>query len=409
MTDVGKAATSAAGGAARRTTGAARDTAEKAGTTARDTGAAAGATIGLGAGFDRLKGEAMNYLGARAQKALSGFTGQLGGLTEQLNGGGDGQGEGHSDGGGGMLLEGGKRMLQGQSPLRAFAGAGGKSAKDKVSGMFKKLGGGGSSSGGPKVINIIEDIDVGVPVREAYDQWTQYKEFGNFAKGVQSVDKADDVTTNWKGKIFWSNRSWQGKVSEQIPDQRIVWSSDGAKGTNKGVITFHPLGDNLTKVLLVVEYYPKGFFEKTANIWRAQGRRLRLDLKHYRRFIMMRGEATDAWRGEIRDGEVVRDHDEVVEEEERQAAEEGAVDEGEPVDEEDAAGEDEAEEPEDELAEEEAAEGEEEEPAEDEYAEEDELPEEEPAESAYEEPAEDEEEPEPAEDEYEEEPERTRG
>lgn len=96
-------------------------------------------------------------------------------------------------------------------------------------------------------------------------------------------------------------------------------------------------------MLLVVEYYPKGFFEKTANIWRAQGRRLRLDLKHYRRFIMMRGEATDAWRGEIREGEVVRDHEQVVEEEEREA--EGA------------------EEPEDEYEdEEEPAEGGEEEP-----------------------------------------------
>lgn len=448
MTDVGKGAAkgvgkaagsagSAAGGAAGRATGAARDAAGSAGSTARDTASAAGSTLGLGAGFDRLKDEAMNYLGARAQKALSNFTGQLGGLTEQLTGGDsggrdDGQngGQGDGGGGGGMLLEGGKRMLEGQSPLRAFAGAGGKSIKDKVTGAVKKVGGGGGMrSGGPKVINIVEDIDVGVPVREAYNQWTQYKEFGNFTKGVQSVDKADDVTTSWKGKIWWSNRSWQGKVTEQIPDQRIVWTSDGEKGTNKGVVTFHPLGDNLTKVLLVVEYYPKGFFEKTANIWRAQGRRLRLDLKHYRRFIMMRGEATDAWRGEIREGEVVRDHDEVVEEEERQAAEDSGGEgepeeerEGEPVDEEEAAEEEEpAEEPEDEY-EEEPAEGEEEAP-EDEYAEEGEPAEDEyEEEPAEEEPAEEaeEEEPAPAEDEYEEaepaeeepaeeEPERTRG
>jgi hypothetical protein len=76
------------------------------------------------------------------------------------------------------------------------------------------------------------------------------------------------------------------------------------------VVTFHPLADDLTQVLLVIEYYPQGLFEKTGNIWKAQGRRARLDLKNFRRFIMMRGEATGSWRGEIRDGEVVRGPDE---------------------------------------------------------------------------------------------------
>jgi hypothetical protein len=75
-------------------------------------------------------------------------------------------------------------------------------------------------------------------------------------------------------------------------------------------VTFHPLADDLTQILLVLEYYPQGLFEKTGNLWRAQGRRARLDLKHFRRFIMLRGEATGSWRGEIRDGQVVRSPDE---------------------------------------------------------------------------------------------------
>lgn len=74
-----------------------------------------------------------------------------------------------------------------------------------------------------------------------------------------------------------------------------------------------PAGENLTKILLVLEYYPSGLFEKTGNIWRAQGRRARLDLKHFRRFVSMAGEASgEGWRGEIRDGEVVRTHDEAL-------------------------------------------------------------------------------------------------
>lgn len=297
--------------AASAATGAVRDTAEGAGRTARNTASAAGSTVGLGQGVDRLKEEALTYLGARAQHALTGVGERLGEMTERLNDPGSS---------GSVLLNAGKGLLEGKSPGKAVAGAAGGGLKGKVAGMFRKLTG-GMRSGGPKVINIVEDIDVGVPVREAYDQWTQYQEFGDFTKGVQSVDQADEVTTNWKGKIWWSNRSWQGKVTEQIPDRRIVWTSDGAKGTNKGVVTFHPMGEDLTKILLIVEYYPKGFFEKTANIWRAQGRRLRLDLKHFRRFVMMRGEATDGWRGEIRDGEVVVDHDEAVEREEERNGE----------------------------------------------------------------------------------------
>ncbi len=157
-----------------------------------------------------------------------------------------------------------------------------------------------------------------MPVREAYDQWTQFQEFSSFAKGVVSVEKADDTTSNWKVKVAKSTRSWKANVTEQVPDERITWTTEGAKGTVKGVVTFHAVTDDLTRVLLVLEYFPKGLFEKTGNIWRAQGRRARLDLKLYRKFIMMRGEATDSWRGEIRDGEVVVSHDEAIEEEERE-------------------------------------------------------------------------------------------
>jgi hypothetical protein len=166
-------------------------------------------------------------------------------------------------------------------------------------------------------MNIMEDITVGVPVDVAYNQWTQFQEFASFMKGVDSVDQTDEVTTNWKVKVFKSRRTWKGTVQEQIPDRRIAWSTDGPKGTTKGVVTFHPLADDLTQILLVMEYYPSGLFEKTGNLWRAPGRRARLDLKNFRRFIMMRGEETGSWRGEIRDGEVVRGPDEEEEQQDR--------------------------------------------------------------------------------------------
>ncbi|GGZ71993.1 MULTISPECIES: SRPBCC family protein [Streptomyces rochei group] len=178
-------------------------------------------------------------------------------------------------------------------------------------------GGRGGSGGSVKATHIMESVDIGVPLRTVYDQWTQLQDFSGFTKGVQSVSPHDEVTSDWTAKIAFSTRSWKATVQEQIPDQRIVWTSEGAKGSTKGVVTFHELAPRLTRVVVVVEYYPAGFFEKTGNLWRAQGRRLRLDLKHFARHVTLRGEdeELEGWRGEIRDGEVVRSHEEALEEE----------------------------------------------------------------------------------------------
>ncbi|MCG5120867.1 SRPBCC family protein [Streptomyces sp. T7(2022)] len=261
---------------------------------------------------ERLRDELQNYLSARARHAVTNLGHKLGESVGKLADGSAPTGAVKS------LAKGGKALGEGKSPAQAALSAGGShvmdTIKDKVKGVFGKgrKGGGGKS----KSVTISEDIDVGVPVREAYDQWTQFQEFSTFAKGVVSVEKSDDTSSNWKVKVAKSTRSWKANVTEQVPDERITWTTEGAKGTVKGVVTFHRITDNLTRVLLVLEYFPKGLFEKTGNIWRAQGRRARLDLKLYRKFIMMRGEATDSWRGEIRDGEVVVDHDEAVREEE---------------------------------------------------------------------------------------------
>ncbi|MFD5703264.1 SRPBCC family protein [Streptomyces lasiicapitis] len=258
---------------------------------------------------DRLKDEARAYLMAQAERLLVGVGGKLGQATVKLND----VAEGRSPGFGKLALEGGRKLAAGKGPLRSAVELGGSHLKDSVKGALKgAVGRGRKSGGGKKPTAILEYVDVGVPVREAYDQWTQFQEFSTFAKGVEGATAAGDTDSDWQLKVFWSSRSWKAHVTEQVPDERVAWTSEGAKGTTKGVVTFHPLGDRLTRVLLVVEYHPKGLFEKTGNIWRAQGRRTRLDLKHFARHLSMRGEASDGWRGEIRDGEVVRGHDEVV-------------------------------------------------------------------------------------------------
>ncbi|MFE3521075.1 SRPBCC family protein [Streptomyces sp. NPDC059161] len=265
------------------------------------------------AATDRLKSELQSYLLAQGERLLVGVGHKLGESTVKLND----IAEGRSPGFAKLALEGGRKVAEGKGPVRTAVELGASHLKDGAQDLFKGLGGKRKKGGGGRRPTVImESVDVGVPVREAYDQWTQYQSFSTFAKGVKSATVADDTTSDWKVKVFWSSRSWKARTTEQVPDSRISWTSEGAKGTVKGVVTFHALGPDLTRVLLVMEYYPKGLFEKTGNIWRSQGRRARLDLKNFARHITLRGEAEDGWRGEIRDGEVVVSHEDAVAEEE---------------------------------------------------------------------------------------------
>ncbi|MFJ7956407.1 SRPBCC family protein [Streptomyces sp. NPDC096319] len=259
-------------------------------------------------GFDRLMEEASAYLASQADHLADKAVDKLGDLTDGLNDVAEN---------GGRLGDLGGRLLQGDSPVKAVLGQTFGGLKDKVKDVGSGLLGGKKKNrkGGGKSMNIVESIDVGVPLRTAYDHWTQYENFSGFAKGVRSVSQGDDTTSDWKVKVGPSTRSWKATVQEQIPDDRIVWTSEGAKGTTRGCVSFHELAPSLTRILLVVEYYPSGLFEKTGNLWRAQGRRMRLDLKHFDRYVSLSNEEPDGWRGQIEDGEVVRTHEEALEEE----------------------------------------------------------------------------------------------
>jgi len=273
---------------------------------------------------EHLLSSAEGYLGAQSERLLGSLGEKVSGATRKLSDVASGAAEPSS-----LLGRTAQNVAQGDSPVKAAAkGAVGgvtEKVKDKVKGIFGK----GKAPSGRKSMNIEESLDVGVPIRQAYNRWTQYADFPKWSKGVQSVNQEAPNKTAWNAKIFLSKRNWNSTITEQIPDQRIRWTSDGPKGTVDGVVTFHELAPNLTRVLLALEYHPAGLFEKTGNLWRAQGRRVRLDFKLYRRFVMMSDEEVEGWRGEIRDGEVVRDHDEVTAEEEQQENGQGEGAEGE--------------------------------------------------------------------------------
>ncbi len=268
-------------------------------------------------GMDKLLKELTGYLAAQADQLADKATDKLSDVTDQLYDVADNNGS-LSD-----VAGIGGRLLQGDSPLKAFAGQKLGNLKDKVTEAFGGGKGHGRKSSGGKVVNIVEVLDVGLPLRTVYDHWTQYEDFSGFTKGVRDVSRDDDTTSDWKVKVGPSTRSFKATVQEQVPDDRIVWTSQGAKGTTRGCVTFHELAPSLTRIVIVVEYYPSGLFEKTGNLWRAQGRRLRLDLKNFLRHAMLTTDEPEGWRGEIRDGEVVKTHEEALEEEQAEEPEEG--------------------------------------------------------------------------------------
>ncbi len=146
--------------------------------------------------------------------------------------------------------------------------------------------------------SIEQSIEVNVPVRTAYNQWTQFEDFPHFMEGVEKVHQIDDVTLHWVAEILGQHREWDAKITEQIPDERIAWRNvDGA--TNAGVVTFHRIDDNTTKIMLQIEFDPDGFAEKAADALGLVRGRVKGDLERFKTFIESRGQETGAWRGEV--------------------------------------------------------------------------------------------------------------
>ena len=145
---------------------------------------------------------------------------------------------------------------------------------------------------------IEESIDVDVPIRTVYNQWTQFEEFPRFMNGVQEVRQLDDRRLHWRAEVGGVDKEWNAEITEQLPDQRIAWrSTSGAR--NAGVVTFHHITDNTTRVMLQLDYDPEGVVENVGDAVGAVGMRVRGDLARFKEFIEARQRETGAWRGTI--------------------------------------------------------------------------------------------------------------
>src|SRR5262249_23820767 len=146
---------------------------------------------------------------------------------------------------------------------------------------------------------IEKSIDVHVPVHVAYNQWTQFEAFPSFMEGVEQVTQLDDTHLHWKVNIGGKTKEWHAIITEQLPDQRIAWTNiTGAR--NAGVVTFHRLGDNHTRIMLQIDYEPEGLVENIGDTLGVVSTRVQDDLERFKTFIESQGVETGAWRGTIK-------------------------------------------------------------------------------------------------------------
>ncbi len=150
---------------------------------------------------------------------------------------------------------------------------------------------------------ILQSIDVNVPVRTAYNQWTQFEEFPLFMEGVETVRQVDDTHLEWVARVGGMRRQWRAKITEQTPDQRIAWTAtDGAQ--NAGVVTFHRLDDRRARVTLSLDVEPENPIEAAGDVLGFVERRVSGDLERFKEFIERRGAETGAWRGSVEQDDV---------------------------------------------------------------------------------------------------------
>lgn len=196
------------------------------------------------------------------------------------------------------------------------AGGPGGILADSVKGALPFGGGGGGDGvkggavgiGKGRRMPVQQSVDIGLPIETVYNQWTQFEDWPNFMHRVVRVTQDEDNKVTFEAKIWTRKREFTAEIETQRPDERIKWKVTQGM-THAGVVTFHELGPNLTRVLLSIDVQPGGLIEKMARGMRHVKRAARGDLHRFKAFLEMAENETGAWRGVIEDGEVVEEHD----------------------------------------------------------------------------------------------------
>jgi uncharacterized membrane protein len=146
--------------------------------------------------------------------------------------------------------------------------------------------------------SVTESVDVEAPITQVYNQWTQFETFPEFMSGVESITQLDDRHLHWKIKVAGVEREFDAEVTEQHPEERVAWkSTDGT--SHAGVVTFHKLDQNHTKVTVQLNWDPDTLLEKAGAIVNADDMQVSRDLDRFKTFIEQAPSETGAWRGDV--------------------------------------------------------------------------------------------------------------
>jgi uncharacterized membrane protein len=149
------------------------------------------------------------------------------------------------------------------------------------------------------VSQVEESIEVDVPLHTAYNQWTQFESFPEFMDGVDRIEQRTETLTHWVTSVNGVHREFDAEITEQIPDERVAWTTTGGEARQGGAVTFHRLDDSHTKVMLQMDFQPDNITEKVGDKLGFVKRQTKSDLKRFKKFIEERGHATGEWRGAI--------------------------------------------------------------------------------------------------------------
>jgi uncharacterized membrane protein len=155
-----------------------------------------------------------------------------------------------------------------------------------------------SSAGENGMSSVEESIELDVPVSTAYNQWTQFEDFPKFMATVQQVNQVDDTHLHWRAIVAGKVKEWDAEITEQTPDKRIAWRSTSGP-QNAGVVTFHKVGENRTRVMLQMDYTPETVGEKVADAVGGVKLTAKGNLKKFKQLVESRGVETGAWRGTV--------------------------------------------------------------------------------------------------------------
>ncbi|MEU3041928.1 MULTISPECIES: SRPBCC family protein [Streptomyces] len=146
---------------------------------------------------------------------------------------------------------------------------------------------------------IEQSVEVEAPLSAVYNQWTQFEEYPRFMAGVERIEQRTPTLTHWVTEVDGVRREFDAEITEQLPDERVAWTSVGGEVRQAGVVTFHRISGTRTKVMLQLEHEPHGLVEQAGDKLGVVRRQVAGDLERFKGFIEKRGVETGGWRGQV--------------------------------------------------------------------------------------------------------------